>query len=117
MSSPLMNRHLESKITVLLFIMVKFAKCAKKCPTRLLLPEGGSKMYLTDTLHLGCAEYKYKFEKKNVTQSFSSLTHLHIHGNYFHGTNSSASKKIVIIPGYHKTWFKFFFSLKLFKFV
>ena len=64
MLSPLINRHLESKIIVLLFIMVKFAKCAKKYPTLLLLPEGGSKMYLTDTLHLSCAEYKYKFEKK-----------------------------------------------------
>ena len=68
------DRHLDSKIIVLLFIMGKFAKGAKKCPTLQDLPEGSSKIHLTNTLHLSCAEYKINInDKYYTTHSFSSL--------------------------------------------
>lgn len=69
------ERHLDSKIIiVLLFIIGKFAKGAKKCPTLQDLPEGSSEIYLTDTLHLSCAEYKINIHNKYyTTHNFSSL--------------------------------------------
>lgn len=68
------DRHLDSKIIVLLIIMGKFAKGAKKCPTLQDLPEGSSEIQLTDTLHLSCAEYNINIHNKYyTTQSFSSL--------------------------------------------
>lgn len=71
---PPCDRHLDSKIIVLLFIMGKFAKGAKKCPTLQDLPEGSSVIQLTDTLHLSCAEYKINIHNKYyTTHSLSSL--------------------------------------------